>query len=75
VVHGASGERGSFLAVLFESLCDPIITGREEHGFPKVFADLRVEGDRYTLSWFGHDFMTLDFDGAKVVEQAQARSF
>lgn len=51
--------------MLFESLCDPIITGREELGFPKVFADMRVENDVYTCSWDGHDFLTLDFTGAE----------
>lgn len=68
VVHTSSDSRGSFLAVLFESLCDPIITGREELGFPKVFADLRVEGDKYTLSWDKHDFMELDFHNVKEAE-------
>jgi len=68
VQHAATGERGSFLSVLFESLCDPIITGREELGFPKVYADLKVEGNSYTLSWDGHEFLKLDFGGAVEAE-------
>ena len=31
---------GSLDAVLWESLCDPIITGREEIAIPKIFADI-----------------------------------
>lgn len=30
----------SFLLVLFENECDPIVTGREELGFPKVWAEM-----------------------------------
>jgi hypothetical protein len=31
---------GSFLAVLWENLTDPILTGREELGFAKIYCDL-----------------------------------
>ena len=66
--HAATGERGSYLSVLFESLCDPIITGREELGFPKVYADLEVKENSYTLSWDGHEFIRMDFGGAVEAE-------
>lgn len=32
--------RGSYLLVLFENMSDPIVTGREELGFPKVWAEI-----------------------------------
>lgn len=52
--------RGDFLPVLFENMADPIITGREELGFSKLFATLQEEkwGDSYTLSagWEGTTF-------------------
>lgn len=52
--------RGDFLPVLFENMADPIITGREELGFSKVFATIQEEkwGDSYTLSagWEGTTF-------------------
>ena len=31
---------GNFLTVLWENLTDPILTGREELGFSKIFCDL-----------------------------------
>lgn len=31
---------GSYLLVLFENMSDPIVTGREELGFPKVWAEI-----------------------------------
>ncbi|EPQ32129.1 uncharacterized protein PFL1_00326 [Pseudozyma flocculosa PF-1] len=73
-----SAQSGSFLAVLFENLCDPIVTGREELGFPKVFADLAggfarsEETDEettfnFTASTFAHDFLTLSIPGLTAV--------
>ena len=54
---------GTYLPVLFENLADPIITGREELGFPKVFCDLDIRRtkDSYTLtaSWKYRSFVTL----------------
>ncbi|KAM0793663.1 hypothetical protein ACM66B_001094 [Microbotryomycetes sp. NB124-2] len=55
---------GSYLAVLFESFTDPIVTGREELGFPKVWAEqpdgqIRDGKWTHTLSWFGNEFMRL----------------
>ncbi|KAJ1323508.1 salicylate hydroxylase [Microdochium nivale] len=60
---------GSFLPVLFESAADPITTGREELGMPKVFADVEVtrnDKDNSTLrtacSWRGHKFVDVQID-------------
>lgn len=58
------------MAVLFESFTDPITTGREELGFPKVWAELpdgQVEGDRriHTASWFGYEFLRLELSNLK----------
>lgn len=54
---------GTYLPVLFENLADPILSGREELGFPKLFADLDVQqnGDTWSLnaSWMGSKFATL----------------
>jgi hypothetical protein len=53
---------GTYIAVLFEDLADPIITGRDELGFPKVFADINVSHATETgnaaiiLSWRGTQF-------------------
>ncbi|KAI1655023.1 hypothetical protein F4813DRAFT_398590 [Daldinia decipiens] len=34
--------RGTYLPVLWEDMADPIISGREELGFPKLYADLNI---------------------------------
>jgi 2-polyprenyl-6-methoxyphenol hydroxylase-like FAD-dependent oxidoreductase len=53
--------KGDFLPVLFENMADPIITGREELGFSKVFATLQEVQESnldYSLKagWEGQDF-------------------
>lgn len=54
---------GTYLPILFENLADPILSGREELGFPKLFADLDVQQDANTWSlnagWMGSKFATL----------------
>lgn len=60
------GERdtvtGSFLTVLWENLTDPIITGREELGYSKIYCELPnpvvLRGEqRLTASWLGFRFL------------------
>ena len=58
---------GSFLPVLWENKPDPILTGREELGFSKLFCDLqppRVFRNSVvaTGSWEGHQFVELAVD-------------
>ena len=60
--------RGPFLAVLWENMADPIITGREELGFAKLYCDIppprSLEGRRcHVASWEGHRFMTMVVEG------------
>ncbi|KAF2446290.1 FAD/NAD(P)-binding domain-containing protein [Karstenula rhodostoma CBS 690.94] len=61
---------GTFLAVLFENLADPIISGREELGMPKVFASLDVARDEGTFKlkagWMGNNFLDLSITGLKA---------
>ena len=65
VFHGKAGPiAGSFLTVLWENLTEPIITGREELGFSKIFADLpepvtRDDEMNCVASWGGFKFMDL----------------
>jgi hypothetical protein len=59
---------GSFLTVLWENLADPIITGREELGFSKIYCELpepRVcQGETDCIaSWLGFKFMDLKIRG------------
>ena len=56
--------RGSLLTVLWENLTDPIITGREELGFSKIYCELpepiHLTGEyRVTASWLGFRFLDL----------------
>jgi len=53
------------LPVIWENLADPIITGREELGFAKVFADLSWNWNGAELqggaaSWFGEQFFQFE---------------
>lgn len=53
---------GSFLTVLWENLTDPIITGREELGFAKIYCELPeptvLRGNRHLIaSWLGFKFL------------------
>jgi acetoacetate decarboxylase len=61
-----NGERdrvtGRFLAVMWENLADPIITGRGEVGQPKLFAEIpdsQFENGTYycVASWMGFQFL------------------
>jgi hypothetical protein len=61
---GAGPGEADFLAVLWENLADPITTGREELGFPKLFADIHAEfsatsGAGAHASWDGFRFCDL----------------
>lgn len=54
--------------MLFENLSDPIITGRDDVGFPKLFADIEVApSDEFSvaisISWRGYAFGHLQIDG------------
>lgn len=61
--HGKRDEvTGRFLAVMWENLADPIITGRDEIGQPKLFAEIpnfRFSDGEYhcVASWMGFQFL------------------
>lgn len=59
-----AGGEGRFKLVLWENAADPIITGREELGYPKVYAeipDLVIDADSVSAraSWDGFTFLEL----------------
>ncbi|KAF2856659.1 FAD/NAD(P)-binding domain-containing protein [Plenodomus tracheiphilus IPT5] len=60
---------GTYLPVLFENLADPILSGRDELGFPKLFADLSEKTDEqsYTLDagWMESKFCNMSLSGLK----------
>ncbi len=56
--------RGPFITVMFENLADPIITGREDLGYSKVYCELpppEIEADvvHCRAAWLGFEFMDL----------------
>jgi len=68
---------GRFLAVMWENLADPIITGRGEIGQPKLFAEipeLRIVDGTYhcEASWMGFRF--LDLQVTELIEPAAETS-
>jgi len=59
---------GDFVSVMWESIADPIMPGREELGLPKLFAEippLRSDGNDtvMTASWDGFQFLETRLDG------------
>lgn len=68
--------KGDFLPVLFENMADPIITGREEIHFPKVFATLaeQTSASSYKLSagWEGTEFCQMSLDGLSESVDAES---
>ena len=59
--------RGSFCPVLFENLADPILSGREELGFPKLFSDISIVDENgrreVSVSWRGAGWAKLSWNG------------
>lgn len=58
--------RGPFLSVLWENRVEPILTGREELGYPKLYCDLpparEMRGARHLdASLDGHTFIRMHF--------------
>lgn len=67
---------GTFLAVLWENLTDPIITGREELGFAKIYGELPepsvLQGTyRAQASWLGFTFLDMHIAGLRQQSDAE----
>jgi hypothetical protein len=65
---------GSFLTVLWENLTDPILTGREELGFSKIYCELPeptvYQGETHCIaSWLGFKFMDMKLRNMAQVPQ------
>lgn len=75
--------RGSFCPVMWESMTDPILTGREELGFPKINAQIPaptvLDGMwRGSASWEGYRFFELEagaFEGPSAMPAAGGSMF
>ena len=72
---------GTFCPVMWEGIPDAILTGREELGFPKLFADISqisYDAQQGTASgnatWFGHKFVEIEARGLTEVPAPAAQS-
>jgi hypothetical protein len=67
---------GTFLPLLFENFTDPIVTGRDDLGMPKLYAaiDVQHDGDKATvaMSWRGTRFGTFALTGLAAEEHKPA---
>ena len=62
------------MPLLFESLADPIVTGRDELGMPKVYCEIdihqRFKSYRMQASWQGTRFCDFNLEGLLSVDPA-----
>jgi 2-polyprenyl-6-methoxyphenol hydroxylase-like FAD-dependent oxidoreductase len=67
--------KGSYLPLLFENLTDPIVSGREELGMPKLFSDIDVyardKGYFINTSWRGANWGNFRLTGLREVDPAK----
>ncbi|MDE2846216.1 MAG: acetoacetate decarboxylase family protein [Gemmatimonadota bacterium] len=71
--------RGPFLAVLWENLADPILTGREQLGFSKIYCAIPppsvLKGEtRCTADWLGFRFMEMNLSEMETPPAAEAKA-
>lgn len=67
---------GTYTLVMWENLADPILTGRELQGIPKVYADIPehriVDGQwQCNASHFGHPIVDLSINNLQAVSAEQ----
>ena len=70
--RGEEEMRGDFIPVVWESMADPILTGRDELGWSKIYGeipDLTLDGGRAqgSAAWDGHRFFSLEVNGLNPV--------
>lgn len=65
---------GTYMPILFESLTDPIVSGREELGMPKLYSSIdvhrRAKGYRINAGWQGAIWGHFSWDGLTEVDPA-----
>lgn len=75
-IHGVEYEKadgeivsGTYMPILFESLTDPIVSGREELGMPKLYSAIDIyrgaESYRINTSWQGSQWGNFRLEGLK----------
>lgn len=63
---------GAYMPILFESLTDPIVSGREELGMPKLYTSIdiyrREKGYRVNTGWEGAIWGNFTWEGLEEVD-------
>lgn len=64
---------GQFLAVIWENLADPIISGREELGYSKIFCEIAPEIDfggkkKFSAGWDSHKFFEMELEALRPAD-------
>lgn len=72
--------KGQYLAVLWENLTDPIITGREQLGYPKIYAsisDARKHhgAHAYSAHWLGFSFVDVELTATREIAADERKGF
>ena len=81
-IHGLEYEKpdgtvisGTYMPILFESLTDPIVSGREEMGMPKLYSAIdifrRSESYHIKASWQGATWGSFSLTGLNEVDPAK----
>jgi len=68
---------GMFLSVLWENLADPILTGRDELGFAKLYAEIPPPrifrgAEHHGASWLAHRFIDIELTDIRDAEPVPA---
>jgi len=71
---------GSYTLVMWENLADPILTGRELQGIPKIYADIddhtEIDGTWHTRAQhFGHPILDMRVDGLRAPSDAEIAAY
>ncbi|WP_322061879.1 acetoacetate decarboxylase family protein [Paraburkholderia sp. J63] len=72
--------RGPFLSVVWENRVEPILTGREELGFAKLYCELPRarelrDARHYCAQWDGHTFMKMTLDKLVAAAPPQGTTY
>lgn len=70
--------KGTYCPLMVENLADPILTGREELGFPKMFSDIDISRHttsyRANISWRGAQWVTFEISGLQTANKDPAET-
>ncbi|KAL9114601.1 MAG: hypothetical protein Q9227_001279 [Pyrenula ochraceoflavens] len=62
---------GTYIPILFENLTDPIVSGREELGMPKLYSSIDISADtgsyHVKTGWQGVQWGSFSLDGLRAV--------